>query len=648
MLDPNQTFISLSESVGLDVRLTKAIMRLGHTHPTLVQSKCLPLAILEGRDLMVRARTGSGKTLAYTIPLLQKVISNQSSGLTAVVLVPSRELCTQVRDVIDKLTYYCDDVSTAVLSVGRGRGEKSKQEIERQEASLRDQPKVIVATPAGILAHLRSKALHLKSVETLVVDEADLVLSFGYSNDIAEIAKALPRICQGFLMSATLSPELDTLKKIVLNSPVVLKLEEDENKHKGHLKQFYLPVPKKDKNLVTYFLLKLGFLKGKGLFFVRSLDGGYRLKLFLEQFHIRSAVLNAELPFRSRLNIIEQFNVGNFDYLIATDSSTDAGKKEADSDDEEDGNQKSKKADSGYGVARGLDFQRVAFVVNFDFPPNTKSYSHRVGRTARGGARGVALSFVEIESKEQQEILVDVQADQPGIPLTKASSDKLLALPNADESGEANAQREQPQPVPLDFDLGAVEGFRYRCEDVQRAVTRLAVRGARAAELKAEILNSERLQSHFDSNPNELQLLRHDRTHTSKVHDHLKHVPKYLLPRGMQVVNLNKKRKKKRIRRMIDYRQAKNDPLKDFDGDVNLDGVAGDDVDESMSEFFEDDSGEPEPKRQKQDPKIFNNTRDGTGKSTAGRNTWKERHRKGQFSSKKRMKDRKYKEPLGI
>ena len=155
-----------------------------------------------------------------------------------------------------------------------------------------------------------------------------LLLTSGYAGDIAEIVKALPKICQGFLMSATLSPELNSLKRVVLHSPAVLKLEEaDERKagKEGKLSQFYLLLPRKDKFLVTYVFLKLGLLKGKGLFFVNKTEGGYRLKLFLEQFHIRSAVLNAELPLRSRLNIIEQFNAGNFDYLIATDESTDTG-----------------------------------------------------------------------------------------------------------------------------------------------------------------------------------------------------------------------------------------------------------------------------------------------------------------------------------
>lgn len=464
-------------------------------------------------------------------------------------------------------------------------------------------------------------------------------------------------------MSATLSPELNSLKRVVLHSPVVLKLEEDESKADGNLIQFYLECPKRDKNLVIYVFLKLGLLKGKGIFFVNSTDGGYRLKLFLEQFHIRSSVLNAELPFRSRLNIIEQFNVGNFDYLIATDESTDAvdnnddseeeDESDNESEDEEVQRKKGKKKDAEYGVSRGLDFRNVSFVMNVDFPPSTKSYAHRVGRTARGGAKGVSLSLVELDNQGQLDVLAAIQEEQPKIPITAAISDTLQATTDGGET--ADVPTEQPQPSPLDFNLREIEGFRYRVEDVSRAVTKTTIRETRAAELRAEILNSERLQSHFEENPNDLQLLRHDRvaTHASKIHDHLKHVPKYLLPRGMQAVNLNRKRKRKKNKgKAGELRRSDNDPLQNFDADTNLEGLGGEkttDFDEDMPEFGGDDTVSS-AKKQKTDTeqKVYANTRDGVGKSTAGRNAWKERHRKGKFSGKKRSSERKFKDPLGI
>jgi ATP-dependent RNA helicase DDX56/DBP9 len=542
------------------------------------------------------------------------------------------------------------------------------------------------------LHHLRRNNLPLlhQSVRTLVVDEADLVLSFGYTNDISEIIRTgIPQTCQRFLMSATLTPELSSLKTIMLNSPIVLKLEEEDedendNQYKKNdrfrLKQFYLLLPKNDKYLVLYVFLKLGLLKGKGLFFVNTTDGAYRMKLLLEQFHIRSAVLNPELPFRSRMNIIDEYNIGNFDYLVATDSSADAPDIDEGEDQEEDadadegnniiemdhvpGTTRKRKQDTEYGVARGLDFRDVSFVVNVDMPPNPRSYSHRVGRTARGKSCGVALTLVVHDSNEQLEILNRIQAQQPRIPIADAATDKLQSVINTNNaiqlSGNATTtDNMQPQPTPLDFDLREIEGFRYRVEDVSRAVTRVAIRETRAAELRAEILNSERLRNHFDENPADLQLLRHDRiaTHVAKVQEHLKHVPKYLLPQGMQVANLNRKRKRKKNKhgRTDGKRRLDNDPLHT----VNVVTGDGDEAD-PLAAFLDDDGdnddnndvehNDIETKKTKVegDSKVFANTRDRTGHSTAGRNEWKARHRKGRFSNKPRQSQTRTKAPLGI
>lgn len=297
--------------------------------------------------------------------------------------------------------------------------------------------------------------------------------------------KSLPKTCQGFLMSATLSPELQKLKHVVLHSPAVLKLEEDDaafNSNpatltEGTLMQFYLNVPTKDRYLVLYVFLKLGLLKGKGLFFVNTIDGGYRLKLFLEQFHIRSAVLNAELPLKSRLNIIEHFNVGNFDYLIATDDATerrDSSAAQERNDGKSDGKKQKKgktsnkrKRDGEYGVSRGLDFRGVSFVVNVDLPTSPESYTHRIGRTARGGANGVALTLIDGSKKEESVMLAMIQESQPTKSAIGGNGDGELK--QSGESGNGDAfgihPQAQRQPCALDFDLKEIEGFRYRVED---------------------------------------------------------------------------------------------------------------------------------------------------------------------------------------
>jgi len=273
-------------------------------------------------------------------------------------------------------------------------------------------------------------------------------------------------------MSATLSPELQKLKGVVLHSPAVLKLEEDEDNtnnlsKEGNLLQFYLNLPTKDKYLILYVFIKLGLLKGKGLFFVNTIDAGYRLKLFFEQFHIKSAVLNAELPLKSRLNIIEHYNVGNFDYLIATDEATDRrndGQKSKDDNSKKQSKKSKRKRDADYGVSRGLDFRGVSFVVNVDLPQSPDSYTHRIGRTARGGANGVALTLVDGTKRDESDMLAEIQESQPTKSVVGSGNDELKEA--SGQGGESSLHPQvQSQPCPLDFDLKEVEGFRYRVED---------------------------------------------------------------------------------------------------------------------------------------------------------------------------------------
>ncbi|KAG2769442.1 hypothetical protein JG687_00001178 [Phytophthora cactorum] len=662
---------------GLDRRLTKAVAKMRFVHATLVQVHCIPLA-LQGKDLLVRARTGSGKTAAFALPLLHKILQNKQDtpasepAVRALVLVPTKELVEQTRRHMMDLMYYCQD-TVSLLALGG-------QSMNAQQALLRDAPDVLVATPGRLVAHLEAGNLTLKdSVQTVVIDEADLVLSFGYGEDIRTIFNALPKACQTFCMSATLSPELEKLKRSVLHNPAVVKLEEGATD--GKLQQFYLPVKTADKDLLLYALLRLGVVSGKVIFFVNSTDAAYRLKLFFEQFVIKSAVLNAKLPHNSRQHIIEEFNRGLFDYLIATDDSVDrdevgdededdegeegdeevgdAGEeksdaeseaeeedeekdsdKEDDSEKEEDddsekeddeaidsdkeeasdnevdsdndeqqekktvGAKRGRADDESYGVSRGVDFRGVQFVINVDFPKSVRAYTHRIGRTARGGASGTALSLVSKEDAKEERALKRVQAKQQAV---RSETNDVIA-----------------QPAELAFDLKEIDCFRYRVEDVRRAVTRVAVREAQLADVKKEMLNSERLEAHFQANPRDLNMLEHDKVvGSAPVQPHLATIPDYLVPIELQppAPARTKKKHNKRQRVADGKRRTDNDPLHTF--------VAPD----------------ADDKKQTVEDRIsYGNS--GVGKSTAGRQKWKKQHRKGHFNPKTIAK-KKYKMSMG-
>jgi len=341
------------------------------------------------------------------------------------------------------------------------------------------------------------------------------VFSHGYEREVIELLSFLPPVYQAVLASATLSDDVLTLKKLVLHNAVILKLEEPSMAPASQLQHYHLSAQEDDKAAILYALLKLHLVRGKTIIFVNNVDRCYKLKLFLEQFGIPTVVLNSELPAVSRCHSVNQFNQGIYDIIIASDESTldepeEAGPAKKKKKKDDDGKQTSKrKKDKESGVSRGIDFQFVSNVINFDFPQDINSYVHRVGRTARGKNKGTALSFVSL--REQ--------------PLLEKVEDHLK-----DENGQ-----EEKVLKAYQFKLEEVEAFRYRARDAWRAVTRIAVREARLKEIRQEIFNSNTLKSYFDDNPRDFSSLRHDKAlHTVKLQSHLADVPEYIVPDALK------------------------------------------------------------------------------------------------------------------
>uniref|UniRef100_F6R6G7 Probable ATP-dependent RNA helicase DDX56 n=1 Tax=Ornithorhynchus anatinus TaxID=9258 RepID=F6R6G7_ORNAN len=366
------------EHMGLDARLLQAITDLGWSRPTLIQEKAIPLA-LEGKDLLARARTGSGKTAAYAVPLLQHLLHRKETGpvveqaVRGLVLVPTKELAQQAQTMIRQLAAYCArDVRVVDVS--------AVEDSATQRALLMEKPDVVVGTPSRVHSHLQQGGLVLRdSLELLVMDEADLLFSFGFEEELKSLLCHLPRIYQAFLMSATFNEDVQALKELVLHNPVTLKLQESQLPGPERLQQFQvLCEAEEDKFLLLYALLKLRLLRGKSLLFVNTVERSYRLRLFLEQFSIPACVLNGELPLRSRCHIISQFNQGFYDCIIATDGVIRR----------ERARKGEKASDPEAGVARGIDFHNVAAVLNFDLPPSPEAYVHRAGRYGECWAGG--------------------------------------------------------------------------------------------------------------------------------------------------------------------------------------------------------------------------------------------------------------------
>ncbi|KAL0543167.1 hypothetical protein IC582_018256 [Cucumis melo] len=497
------------EELGLDPRLVRALIKKEIQKPTPIQHVAIPL-ILEGKDVVARAKTGSGKTFAYLLPLLQKLFTDSStkkSGPSAVVLVPTRELSQQVYKEISSLIETCRvQVKVAQLT--------SSMSHSDLRTALAGPPDIIVATPACIPKCLSAGVLQPTSIneslEILVLDEADLLLSYGYEDDIKAFAAHVPRSCQCLLMSATSSEDVEKLKKLILHNPFILTLPEvgdvKDDLIPKNVQQFWISCDARDKLLHILSLLKLDLVQRKVLIFTNSIDMGFRLKLFLEKFGIKSAILNAELPQNSRLHILEEFNAGLFDYLIATDDSQ-TKEKEANEESNVDKRKSRKRAkqkiDSEFGVVRGIDFKNVYTVINFELPPSAAGYIHRIGRTGRAYNTGASISLVSPDEMDNfEEIQSFLRAD--------GETDIIV-------------------PFPL-LTKNAVESLRYRAEDVSKSVTKLAIRESRALDLRNEILNSEKLKAHFESNPRDLDLLKHDKILSKNPPaPHLRDVPDYLV-----------------------------------------------------------------------------------------------------------------------
>ncbi|KAJ8664542.1 hypothetical protein QAD02_006204 [Eretmocerus hayati] len=513
--EENEEKVKQFHEFGLDDRIQKAIAKLGWLEPTLIQEKTIPL-ILDGKDVLIRARTGSGKTGAFAVPLVQKILSvketQQHQQTTGLVLAPSKELCKQIHDVFVSLTTKCSrEVRCLDIS--------SQVELSVQKPLLAENPDIVIATPGRALQHLKAKNLNVKkSLETLIIDEADLIFSFGYEDEIKTLLSHLPTVYQAILASATLSDDVLSLKKLVLHNPAILKLEEPPLAPPSQLAHYTLAAEENDKAAILYALLKLHLIRGKCIIFVNTVDRCYKLKLFLEQFGIPTCVLNSELPASSRCRAVTQFNSGTYDIIVASD---EKALEEPHVMKEKQGK---RRKDKESGVARGIDFQFVSNVINFDFPLDLNAYIHRAGRTARGKNQGTALSFVSVRER----ILLE-------------QVDEYLKK----EYGQDNLFKT------YQFRLHEVEGFRYRARDAWKAVTRIAVREARLKEIKQEVLTCEKLKSYFEEHPRDLQSLRQDKAlHTVRVQPHLKDVPDYIVPPSLRAM-AGIGRRKRRFNREI-------------------------------------------------------------------------------------------------
>jgi len=344
---------STTEFGGLALRpeTLRAIRRLGWRTPTPIQAEVIPL-MGEGRDVVGQAQTGSGKTGAYAIPLVER-IDPQTRDLQALVLVPTRELALQVSDEVRALG---QDRGVRVVTLFGG------QPIDRQFADLRRRPQIAVATPGRLLDHLRRGTVSLGTVTMAVLDEADRMLDMGFLPDVTLILRALPARRQTALFSATMPAEIRTIANRQMQHPVSAQVAARAPTVET-VEQFYVEVAEEDKVKALRRLLQEDSIES-ALVFRRTQHRADRLATTLGRHH-RVGVIHGGMRQGARLRALRDFEERRTPILVATNV-----------------------------ASRGLDLPEISHVINFDAPEDVETYIHRIGRTARAGRHGTAITLV--------------------------------------------------------------------------------------------------------------------------------------------------------------------------------------------------------------------------------------------------------------
>lgn len=340
------------EAFDLDPRLLQGIKDLGFDELFPIQAEAIS-PILQGRDLIGQAHTGSGKTLAYAVPMLQNIDQRQR-GVQGLVLVPTRELAVQVAGEYDKLARHLGIRTVPVYG-----GQSINVQIDRLEDP---RTKVIVATPGRLMDHLERRTASLDTIRFVVLDEADRMLDMGFIDDITDILGHVPKAHQTALFSATMPEQIVRLSHRYLRNPITAFVDSDELSV-DTIEQKVVQLDEDDKFRVLCSFLEKD-LVSRGLVFCATKIRADRLAQALQANHYDALAIHGDLSQRQRDYAINAFRTGKTGLLIATDV-----------------------------AARGLDIPRVSHVINYDMPEDPTLYFHRVGRTARAGKKGVAISF---------------------------------------------------------------------------------------------------------------------------------------------------------------------------------------------------------------------------------------------------------------
>jgi ATP-dependent RNA helicase RhlE len=380
-------------NLSLAEPLARAVAEMGYESMTPIQAQAIPV-VLTGQDVMGAAQTGTGKTAAFSLPLLQRLMQHENASTSparhpvrALVLLPTRELADQVAQQIALYAKYTK-LRSAVVFGG--------MDMKPQTLELKKGVEVLVATPGRLLDHIEAKNTVLNQVEYVVLDEADRMLDIGFLPDLQRILSYLPKQRTTLLFSATFSPEIKRLGNSYLQNPVTIEVAR-ANATASTVEQRFYTATDEDKRRVIHQVLKNRGIK-QAFIFVNSKLGCGRLARSLEREGLKTTALHGDKSQDERLKALEAFKQGEVDLLVCTDV-----------------------------AARGLDIKDVPAVFNFDVPFNAEDYVHRIGRTGRAGASGLAVTLVsgsDTRLVADIEKLLNTKLKVETLPLDEVASER--------------------------------------------------------------------------------------------------------------------------------------------------------------------------------------------------------------------------------
>jgi len=349
--------------LGITKQLIKGLKELGIKTPTEIQEEAIPILLKNDTDLVGLAQTGTGKTAAYGLPVLQN-IQPEESHVQALILAPTRELVQQIQKQLFKFTKYCDE---KIFAEGIYGGEKMDIQLKRIQRTTH----IVVATPGRLLDFIERGQINIKRIDTLILDEADEMLSMGFKEDLNKILAYTTGTRHTWLFSATMPTEIEKMVNTYM-SPHAVRIEVNKNSLvNANISHHYVVTTIKDKtNIITRLLDK--YADDRGIIFTRTKAGAMQLAKELTQEGFSVDALQGDMQQKERDKVMRAFKNESLQFLVSTDVS-----------------------------ARGIDVNNLAFVIHHQLPDQQEYYTHRSGRTARAGKTGESIALI-ISGEEQQ------------------------------------------------------------------------------------------------------------------------------------------------------------------------------------------------------------------------------------------------------